>query len=60
MQLERIQSYCEMKGLDLTEVISEHVSARSKPLHKRPEGRKIEALIAAGVCHVIALKLDRI
>jgi site-specific DNA recombinase len=60
VQLERIQAYCEMKGLDLVEVISEHVSARSKALHKRPEGRKIQALIDAGVCHVVSLKLDRI
>ncbi len=60
VQLERIQAYCEMKGLDLVEVISEHVSARSKPLHKRPEGSRIKALLDSGICHVVSLKLDRI
>jgi site-specific DNA recombinase len=60
VQLERIEAYCAMKGLQLIEVISERVSARSKPLNKRPEGSKIQVLIASGVSHVVALKLDRI
>jgi site-specific DNA recombinase len=60
VQLERIKAYCAMKGLQLIEVISERVSARSKPLSKRPEGSKIQALITSGVSHVVAVKLDRI
>jgi DNA invertase Pin-like site-specific DNA recombinase len=60
VQLERIHAYCEMRGLEIVETISEHVSARSKPLHKRPEGSRIKVLTDTGVRHVVALKLDRI
>jgi hypothetical protein len=60
IQRERIEAYCKMAGLDLTEVIVERgVSAKLK-LAKRPAGAKIAALLESGVCHVVALKLDRL
>lgn len=37
----------------------EHVSASIK-LAKRPEGSKLAKLVKDGVCHIVALKLDRV
>ena len=59
-QEERIRLYCELNGLSLVEVIRERgVTAKIK-LNKRPEGSRIAKLTAAGVCHIVALKLDRL
>lgn len=58
-QEAKIRQYAQLKGLELVEVIVETVSA-SKQLSKRPEGSKIAQLTAAGVCHIVATKLDRI
>ncbi len=59
-QEERIRLYCQLNGLDLVEVIRERgVTAKIK-LNKRPEGSRIAKLTAAGVCHIVALKLDRL
>jgi DNA invertase Pin-like site-specific DNA recombinase len=60
MQREKIEAYCKMAGLDLVDVIVEKgVSAKLK-LSKRPEGARVQRLIRDGVCHVVALKLDRL
>jgi DNA invertase Pin-like site-specific DNA recombinase len=59
-QEERIRLYCQLNGLDLVEVIRERgVTAKIK-LNKRPEGARIARLTASGVCHIVALKLDRL
>src|SRR5215467_9064020 len=59
-QEERIRLYCKLNHLDLVEVIRERgVTAKIK-LNKRPEGSRIGKLTAAGVCHIVALKLDRL
>ena len=59
-QEERIRLYCKLNRLDLVEVIRERgVTAKIK-LNKRPEGSRIAKLTAAGVCHIVALKLDRL
>src|SRR5215469_16351085 len=59
-QEERIRLYCQLLGLDLVEVIRERgVTAKIK-LKKRPEGSRIAQLVADGVCHIVALKLDRL
>ena len=59
-QEERIRLYCQLNGLNLVEVIRERgVTAKIK-LNKRPEGSRIEKLTAAGICHIVALKLDRL
>jgi hypothetical protein len=55
-----IRLYCQLQGLDLVEIIRERgVTAKIK-LNKRPEGSRIGKLTAAGVCHIVALKLDRL
>ena len=60
MQREKIEAYCRMAGLELVDVIVEKgVSAKLK-LSKRPEGARVQRLIRDGVCHVVALKLDRL
>ena len=59
-QEERIRLYCQLNDLDLVEVIRERgVTAKIK-LNKRPEGGRIAKLTANGVCHIVALKLDRL
>jgi site-specific DNA recombinase len=59
-QLEKVRAYCTLRGLEVAEVICESVSAKKNAFYKRPEGRRIQALIEAGVRHIVALKLDRI
>jgi DNA invertase Pin-like site-specific DNA recombinase len=59
-QEEKIRLYCRLNALNLVEVIRERgVTAKIK-LNKRPEGSRIAKLTAAGVCHIVALKLDRL
>jgi site-specific DNA recombinase len=60
VQRERIEAYCKLAGLILIDVIVEcGVSAKIR-LAKRPSASKLAALLKQGVCHVIALKLDRL
>jgi len=59
-QEERIKSYCQTYGLELVEVIRERAITAKLKLNKRPEGKRIADLTAAGVCHIIAHKLDRL
>ena len=59
-QEEKIRLYCETYGLDLVEVIRERAVTGKLKLNKRPEGTRISQLVAAGVCHIVALKLDRL
>ena len=56
----KIRQYAELMGLDLVEVIRERATTGKVKLAKRPEGARIKALTEAGVCHIIALKLDRL
>jgi DNA invertase Pin-like site-specific DNA recombinase len=59
-QEERIRAYCQTYGLELFEVIRERAVTGKLKLNKRPEGKRIAELMAAGVCHIVALKLDRL
>jgi DNA invertase Pin-like site-specific DNA recombinase len=59
-QEERIRLYCQLNGLDLVEVIRERAVSAKIKLNKRPEGGKITRLVQDGVCHIVALKLDRL
>lgn len=59
-QEERIRAYCQTYGLDLVEIIRERAVTGKLKLNKRPEGSRIAKLIADGVCHIVALKLDRL
>src|SRR5215831_12248810 len=59
-QEERIRLYCQLNGLVLVEVIRERAVSGKLKLNKRPEGARIAKLTAAGVCHIVALKLDRL
>jgi DNA invertase Pin-like site-specific DNA recombinase len=59
-QEERIRLYCQTYGLELVEVIRERAVTGKLKLNKRPEGKRIAELTAAGVCHIVALKLDRL
>ncbi len=59
-QEERVKAYCAAYGLDLVEVIREQAVTGKLKLDKRPEGSRIAQLTAAGVCHIVSLKLDRL
>jgi DNA invertase Pin-like site-specific DNA recombinase len=59
-QKERIKLYCQLNGLELVDIIRERAVTAKIKLNKRPEGSKIAMLTAAGVCHIVALKLDRL
>ena len=59
-QEERIRAYCVAHGLELVEVIRERAISGKLKLAKRPEGARIAKLTAEGVCHIVALKLDRL
>src|ERR1700730_1317655 len=59
-QRERIEAYCKLAGLNLVEVIVERGISGKIRLSKRPEGSKVAALLNSGICHIVALKLDRL
>jgi DNA invertase Pin-like site-specific DNA recombinase len=59
-QEERVKAYCTAFGLELVDVIRERAVTGKVKLDKRPEGSRIAKLTAAGVCHIVSLKLDRL
>jgi len=60
-QEERLRAYCQMQGLDIEAVLIEEGVSATKPLHARPMGSKLVAMVKNGtVQHVVALKLDRL
>lgn len=59
-QEEKVRLYCQLNKLDLVEVIRERAVTGKVKLNKRPEGGRIARLIADGVCHIVAVKLDRL
>jgi DNA invertase Pin-like site-specific DNA recombinase len=59
-QREKIEAYCKLAGLDLVEVVTERGVSGKVKLSKRPEGSRVLTMLANGVCHVVALKLDRL
>lgn len=60
-QPERLAAYCQAYGYQLVDVISEQVSARKVPLHKREGGAQLLARLEAGDADgVIVIKLDRL
>lgn len=59
-QAERCQAYCEMVGLESTEIFRDDISA-GVPLDKRPAGKRMLGLIDSGeVSTIVTLKLDRV
>jgi DNA invertase Pin-like site-specific DNA recombinase len=60
-QEERLRAYCTMRELVVATVIREEGVSGSKPLAKRPGGKRLLDTIAAGeATNVVALKLDRL
>jgi DNA invertase Pin-like site-specific DNA recombinase len=57
-QEKKIRQYAKLQGLELVDVIRERATSGTVKLAKRPEGAA--QLVADGVCHIIALKLDRL
>ena len=60
-QQARLTAYCSFKGLDLVELIVDSGVSASRPLAKRPGGRRLVDLVMAGeVDAVVSCKLDRL
>lgn len=60
-QDERLREYCHRAGLDVAELLREEGISGSVPLHKRPQGSRIEKLMKRHqATHIIAVKLDRL
>lgn len=60
-QEERLRAYCTLQNLEIVAFFREEGVSASKPLHTRPEGKKlIEIVSKKQAAHVIALKLDRL
>lgn len=61
VQEEICRRYAASKGIEIAVVLRDPlVSARRVTLFERPEGSKIPGLVADGIQHVIAVRLDRI
>lgn len=60
-QRQRIETFCKMKGLELTEVFEDPAVSGGKPLSSRPAGGMLlaKARKARGVV-IVAAKLDRL
>lgn len=60
MQEAKLRAYCEMRGLDLIEVVCDAGVSGGDPLAERPGGARVLELVSHGrVAHVILWKLDR-
>ena len=60
-QREKIEAYCKLQGLNLTEIIEDQAVSGSVPLADRPGGLQIAASLRKHKArHVVALKLDRL
>lgn len=60
-QAERINAYCLLHGLELTELVREEGVSGAVPLTDRPGGGAlVRALVRHKAQHVVALKLDRL
>jgi site-specific DNA recombinase len=60
-QEAKLRAYCAMRGLAIIGVIRDPGVSGAKPLHTRPGGQQIPAMIKRGtVAHVVAYKLDRL
>jgi DNA invertase Pin-like site-specific DNA recombinase len=58
-QEQKVRAYCALKGVVLEHLIVDAGVSASKPLAKRPGGKQLLALAAAGGA-VVAFKLDRL
>ncbi len=59
VQRRQIRGYCEMHGLELTEIVTEEGISGSVPVNERPAGALLFARLKSGDM-VIASKLDRL
>jgi len=59
-QRQRIQAYCTLKGIELTQVFEDAGVSGGKPLSSRPAGAKLLAATKKGKTIVIVAKLDRL
>lgn len=60
VQESQLRLYCELRGLDITEIVHDVATSAAKPFQTRPAAGRLHAMIGRGeVDAVVALKLDR-
>lgn len=61
-QRKSIERYCELHEFDLVDVFVDPGVSASKPLFERPEGARLQTMLAGDDCpdKLVALKLDRL
>jgi len=59
-QEKKIKEYCTRKNLDLSKIMIDKGVSGGTKLKNRPEGCKISQEIAAGITHIVSVKLDRL
>ena len=58
-QADRLRAYCQMRGLNLVEIVADEGVSGTVPFCDREGGRKVLAMVKAGmVTEIIGLKLD--
>lgn len=60
VQETRITAYCVANNLDLQSILCDEDVSGKTLINERASGRLIANAVASGVCHVVALKLDRL
>lgn len=61
MQPERIRQWCELRGLELVDIVHDDGISAGKPLAKRPGGAQLLERLAAGEADVVVVyRLDRL
>ncbi len=59
-QRQRIRAYCELKGLELAEILEDPGVSGGKPLSARPAGARLLALARKSKPVVVVAKFDRL
>jgi DNA invertase Pin-like site-specific DNA recombinase len=60
-QEAKLRTYCELRGLQVVEVVTDAGVSGGKPMHSRAGGQRILDLVKrSAVAHVVAYKLDRL
>ena len=60
-QEAKLRAYCDLRGLQIVEVVTDAGVSGGKPMYSRAGGQRILDLVKRGaVTHVIAYKLDRL
>src|SRR5215510_5677710 len=61
VQEAKLRAYCDLRGLQVVEVVTDAGVSGGKPMHSRTGGQRILDLVKrSAVAHVVTYKLDRL